>query len=53
MERMMKIVRGTGKVILALLAGVFMPVLIWVALGEALKKAQEKKHQQVPAQVTA
>jgi len=50
MERMKKIGKGTGKVMLAVLAGVFMPVLIWVALGVALhKKAQERKQKEVTA----
>ena len=50
MERMKKIAKGTGKVILAILAGAFMPVLIWVALGVVLyKKAQERKQEEVAA----
>ncbi len=33
-----KIVRGTGKVILALLGGILFPALIWVALGVAVTR---------------
>ncbi len=33
-----KIGRVTGKVTLALLAGVLMPILIWVALGVAMTR---------------
>jgi len=47
MKGMIKVARGTGKVVLALLAAVFMPVLIWVALGVALnKKLREKEARQ-------
>lgn len=35
MEKAMKITKGASKVTLALLAGVLMPVLLWIALGVA------------------
>jgi hypothetical protein len=38
MKGLIKVAKGTGKVVLALLVGVFMPILIWVALGVALNK---------------
>ena len=54
MQRMKKIASGTGKVILALLTGVSLPVLIWVALGMAMhKKAHEMKHKQTPVPTVA
>ena len=44
-----KIGRVTGKVTLALLAGVLMPILIWVALGAAIYQgAKAHKAQTVP-----
>jgi hypothetical protein len=44
MNKMMKVVKGTGKVILALLTGIFMPILIWIGLGVALnQKLRAKK----------
>ncbi|MBM2824449.1 MAG: hypothetical protein HW402_113 [Dehalococcoidales bacterium] len=47
MKGMTKIARGTGKVFLALLGGIFMPVWIWVALGVAMnKKLREKEVRQ-------
>ena len=47
MKGMMKLARGTGKVFLALLGGILMPILIWVALGVALnKKLREKEVRQ-------
>ncbi|OGO19779.1 MAG: hypothetical protein A2144_13115 [Chloroflexi bacterium RBG_16_50_9] len=50
MKTIMKIAKGTGKVILALLTGVLMPILIWVALGVALnKKLAEKKVKEATA----
>ena len=50
MKTIMKIAKGTGKVILALLMGVLMPILIWVALGVALnKKLAEKKVKEAAA----
>lgn len=44
MEKMMKVARGTGKVVLALLTAVFMPVLIWVALGVAINRKMAEKN---------
>jgi hypothetical protein len=50
MKRMIRIAKGTGKVILALLTSILMPILIWVALGVVLnQKLREKKPQQVTA----
>jgi len=50
MERMKQIVRGGGKVILALLGGVLMPILIWVALGVAVsERVRERRLQRKPA----
>ncbi len=47
MNGMKKVTKGVGKVVLALLAVVLMPILIWVALGAALNiKLREKKLQQ-------
>lgn len=44
-----KVLRGTGKVILALLTGVFMPILVWVALGVAIKQeVRQRKSKQAP-----
>ena len=49
MKGMKKVARGVGKVVLALLAGVLMPILIWVALGVALnQKLRGKEVQRVP-----
>ncbi len=46
MKRTKQIVRGIGKVILALFAVVLMPILVWVALGAALNiKLREGKAQ--------
>ncbi|MFH1381379.1 MAG: hypothetical protein ABIH70_00605 [Chloroflexota bacterium] len=46
MKTAKKILKGTGKVILALMGGILMPVLIWVAFGVAmsqkLRSAQRK-----------
>ncbi|MFH1381380.1 MAG: hypothetical protein ABIH70_00610 [Chloroflexota bacterium] len=42
MEKTMKTAIGIGKVLLALLAGIFMPILIWVAFGVAVN---QKLHQ--------
>jgi hypothetical protein len=47
MNKMMKVVKGTGKVIMAILTGIFMPILLWVGLGMALNKKLREK-QQVP-----
>ncbi len=38
-----RITRGIGKVVLALLGAVFMPILIWVALGTAVKQGTQRK----------
>ena len=47
MKGMTKIARGTGKVFLALVGGILMPILIWIALGVALnKKLREKEVRQ-------
>ena len=44
MKEIKKVVKDTGKVILALLTGILMPILIWVALGVVLnQKLREKK----------
>jgi hypothetical protein len=50
MKETEKVAQGTGRVILALLTGILMPILIWVALGVALnKKLREKKLKQATA----
>ena len=36
MKRTMKVARGTGKVFLAMLCGVIIPILIWIGLGTAI-----------------
>ena len=46
----MRIAKGTGKVALAVLVGVLMPVLIWVALGVAVTR---KMRQPAPQRKTA
>lgn len=46
MERMMRIARGTGKVMLAILAGALMPILIWVALGVAVYQVMRQRQVQ-------
>ena len=43
MERTKRVVKGMGKVILALLTGVLMPLLIWVALGTAINRKMVEK----------
>jgi hypothetical protein len=49
MKGMIRTAKGTGKVILALLTGILMPLLIWVALGVALvHKRWERKQTKVP-----
>ena len=49
MERMMRIARGTGKVILALLGVALMPILIWVALGVVVyQKMRQRQVQRKP-----
>ena len=37
-----RITGGIGKVVLALLGAVFMPILIWVALGATVKRGVGK-----------
>jgi len=50
MEKAKQIARGAGKVILALLGGVLMPILIWVALGVAVnQRLRERRVQRKPA----
>ncbi len=50
MERMMKTAKGAGKVMLAVLGGILMPILIWVALGVAIShKIRERAPQRKPA----
>lgn len=45
-----KIVRGTGKVMLALLGGILFPALIWVALGVAVNQMlRERRPKRAPA----
>ena len=47
-----KVLRGTGKVILALLTGVFMPILIWVALGVAIsQRVRQRTPKQAPVPI--
>ncbi len=47
MKEMMKGTQGTAKVMLALLGGILMPILIWVALGVAIcqkvRRAPQRK----------
>ncbi|OGO07661.1 MAG: hypothetical protein A2Y92_01590 [Chloroflexi bacterium RBG_13_57_8] len=43
MKGLIKVAKGTGKVVLALLVGVLMPILIWVALGVALNRKMREK----------
>ncbi len=50
MERMMKTTKGAGKVMLAVLGGILMPILIWIALGVAIShKIRERVPQRKPA----
>lgn len=51
MKKLMRVTTGIGKVFLTILGCLFMPVLIWVALGVALyQKAVETRTEakQVP-----
>ena len=49
MKGMKRVAKGIGKVVLVLLAGVLMPVLIWVAFGAALnQKLREQKLHRAP-----
>jgi hypothetical protein len=43
MKALRKIALGTGKVMLAVLGCVLMPILIWVALGVAINQSTSKK----------
>jgi hypothetical protein len=43
MNKMMRVVKGTGKVILAILTGIFMPILLWIGLGVALNQKMRAK----------
>ena len=45
MNKIMKVVKGTGKVVLALLTGIFMPILLWIGLGVALNQKLRAKKQ--------
>ncbi len=48
MDRIKKIAGGVGKVMLALLGGVLMPILLWVALGAAItQKIRERRARRV------
>ncbi len=54
MKRIKRIGWGVGKVVLALLAGILMPILIWVALGAAVtQKLREKRQQRKSAPTIA
>ena len=43
MKRLQKTIRETGKVLLALLTGIFMPLLVWAGLGVAINRKAMKK----------
>jgi hypothetical protein len=43
MKRMEKAIKEIGKVLLALLTGIFMPLLVWVGLGIAINQKMTKK----------
>jgi hypothetical protein len=46
MKKTKKIALGLGKITLAIVGGILMPVLIWVALGAAIyQKVHQKKAQ--------
>lgn len=51
MEKTKKILAKTGKVMLALLGCVLMPILIWIALGVVILQ-KTKKRQRVEAAPT-
>ena len=52
METTKRIMKGTGKVMLAILVGVLMPVLIWVALGVSInQKLRQRSTQRKPATI--
>ncbi|MFH1382078.1 MAG: hypothetical protein ABIH70_04205 [Chloroflexota bacterium] len=42
MKKTMNIAIGTGKVVLALMTGILMPILIWVAFGVAMNQKLRK-----------
>ena len=45
MKNIMKVAKGIGKVVIAILTGIMMPILLWVGLGVALnQKLRAKKH---------
>ncbi len=45
--------RGIGKVVLALFGVVFMPVLIWIALGVAIRQGAHRKATRTTREVLA
>jgi hypothetical protein len=48
MKGIKRVAKGIGKAMLAVLGGIFFPVLIWVALGVAInQKLMERRRQQV------
>ena len=52
MKMIQKAIKEIGKVILALLTGIFMPLLVWAGLGVAINQKLTKKAAQpkmVPA----
>ncbi len=54
MKTIKRIGRGVGKVVLALLGGILMPVMIWVALGAFLtQKIREKRQQRMSTPTVA
>ena len=50
MKEILKVAKGIGKVVLALLTAILMPILIWVAMGVVLnQKLREKKYKEATA----
>lgn len=50
MKKLVEITKGFGKVMLAILTAVLMPILIWVGLGVAInRKMQEKRVREAAA----
>jgi hypothetical protein len=55
MKEIKRVAKGIGKAMLAVLGGIFFPILIWVALGVVIaamvtatkQKLGERRHQQV------
>ncbi len=48
MKRIKRVAGGIGKVVLALIAGILFPIMIWVALGVAVsQKLRERKPERV------